>query len=632
MADETLKALETRLSNAATSQERLDALLNLTSYWGDRDPHQALDYARQALIVAEETHLLEKRVCAYLEIAAAHFRLGDYLEGLRVASAQLEETNTPELKQFHARAHNLVGNCLHAAGDYTGAQEHYLELLRLAEELNAHAMVSGALVNIGIIYAESKSFDKAITYLQRGIEVGRATQMSEIDLAHRIHNLGVAYLDQGDYEQAIAYNLEALAVFEQHDDQLGIVACQHTLCTAYKSLEVYEKAHAASAVALQAARKAGSDYFADGYLPKQLGDLLIAEGKFDQAIEQLKPALPVLEANDDKPELKEAHRLLAFAYREMGCFQQALQHLDAYQELYEALFNEDSDMRLRVLQTRHEVERAELEAQVYRLKSDALEQAMAARQRDEAQRVAIAIERERGMALRELFTNTYHDLMTPITVMRTGLELMARLPPDDPRAPQRRDRIISQLDNLTDKLNMILLMAKLDGEKGESLQSDLHNVDTLIDRAVRLLRLDERARARVRVEIPHPFAVWLDGQLMTRALANLIDNALRFSPEPAPVVVSATHDEARIIIGVRDQGAGIAEADRPRIFERFFRGDASRSIEGGSGLGLPITQAIMRLHGGEIEVECEQGAGTCFRMVLPYDEADASGTPTHPLQ
>jgi signal transduction histidine kinase len=612
-----LEELEARLAHARNDDERAETAVALAAYWGEHDPSQSLDYSVQALALTEQAQPTEIRIRAHVELAHAHYRLGDYRAALKIASGMLDDAHTLAIKSLEARAHNLIGNCFHAVGDYTSAQENYMELLRIAEDIGDQGMMSGALVNLGIIYAESNNHAKSITYLERGVEVARAAQISEHDLALRIHNLGAAYLAAGIYEKAIARNLEALSVFETCGDLIGIVNCQYTLGATYKSLEQYEKAHDAYAAALTAASAAGAEYYAKGYLPKQLGELLIAEGKPEEALSRLKLALPVLETHDDKPELREAHRLLSLAYRQLGCYEDAFTHCEAYHELYEKIFNEESDERLRALQTRHEVERAQLEAQVYRLKSESLEHEMEARKRSEEQRVAFAIEHQRGEALRELFTNTYHDLMTPITTMRTSLELMDRLPLNDPRMTERRGRVISQLDNLTDKLNSILLMAKLDGDSPTLLLFDHHTAASLVERALRLLRLSPEDHRRIHIDLNPSIRLYVDGELMARALTNLIANALQFSVDPAPLTVAANQDSESVTIHVSDQGHGITEEEMTRIFERFYRGDGSRPMNGGSGLGLPIALAVVRRHGGRIDVKSVPGVGTTFSIVLP---------------
>jgi two-component system phosphate regulon sensor histidine kinase PhoR len=112
--------------------------------------------------------------------------------------------------------------------------------------------------------------------------------------------------------------------------------------------------------------------------------------------------------------------------------------------------------------------------------------------------------------------------------------------------------------------------------------------------------------------------------LMEQALANLIDNAIKYSDENGEVIVRVEEEEGLASIAVTDDGVGIPEKDLPRIFERFYRVDKARSRElGGTGLGLAIVKHIALVHGGTVQVESELGRGSTFTIALPIGEDSA---------
>ena len=104
--------------------------------------------------------------------------------------------------------------------------------------------------------------------------------------------------------------------------------------------------------------------------------------------------------------------------------------------------------------------------------------------------------------------------------------------------------------------------------------------------------------------------------MLFRVVFNLAENAIKHAGAGAHVAVGTRIDDGRATLEVRDDGPGIAEEDREHIFDRFYRADPARE-RGGSGLGLPLTRAIVLLHGGEIGVTSTPGAGSCFRVTLP---------------
>jgi signal transduction histidine kinase len=109
-----------------------------------------------------------------------------------------------------------------------------------------------------------------------------------------------------------------------------------------------------------------------------------------------------------------------------------------------------------------------------------------------------------------------------------------------------------------------------------------------------------------------------DAGHVKQVLLNLIDNALRHTPEGGNVTVTGSPGGSVVRVEVRDTGSGIAPKDLPHIFERFYRGDTSRArATGNSGLGLAIAQSIVEAHGGTIEVQSQLGEGACFIVMLP---------------
>ena len=108
------------------------------------------------------------------------------------------------------------------------------------------------------------------------------------------------------------------------------------------------------------------------------------------------------------------------------------------------------------------------------------------------------------------------------------------------------------------------------------------------------------------------------GEDLARALGNLVENAIKYTREGGTIRITASREDQRLVVGVEDNGMGISQEDLPRIFERFYRSDRSRSREmGGTGLGLSIVKHIVQAHGGTVEVSSRLGAGSKFTVSLP---------------
>ncbi len=143
------------------------------------------------------------------------------------------------------------------------------------------------------------------------------------------------------------------------------------------------------------------------------------------------------------------------------------------------------------------------------------------------------------------------------------------------------------------------------------------DVRTLVDDAVELY--DDVAQDKnlsLRNTLEGPFLVEVDTARIRQVFANLLDNAIKYTPHGGEVAIAAQRHNGMIEVRVRDSGTGIAKGDLPRIWERLYRGDKSRS-EKGFGLGLSLVKAVVGAHHGRVEVVSTEGKGSEFRVYLP---------------
>jgi len=152
---------------------------------------------------------------------------------------------------------------------------------------------------------------------------------------------------------------------------------------------------------------------------------------------------------------------------------------------------------------------------------------------------------------------------------------------------------------------------------------NITNVDisTLIEEACDLFQpLAEDKGLAIKTKVPPQCLLSGDKSKLQRVVTNLLDNAIKYTPSGGTVTVSAGEGEKEVIISIHDTGRGIAANNIPRIFDRFYRADKSRS-EPGTGLGLSLVLAIVQAHGGDIEVNSSPGAGSTFTVVLPRERS-----------
>ena len=232
---------------------------------------------------------------------------------------------------------------------------------------------------------------------------------------------------------------------------------------------------------------------------------------------------------------------------------------------------------------------------------------------------------------REGVSNLSHDLQSPLTATTTCLETLDHRWQDDAARAADRNLLAVALRNTRNAARLVHSLgdlARLD-EPAFQLKTERLNLAELLDDVS--MRFAERARqGGVRLDVtdnpgqPAPLAA-VDVQLIERAVANLVDNALKFSPSGSTITLSAMRDESgqpgpKARITVRDQGPGIHPQDLPHLFDRFYQSRshvAPATGEGGKGLGLAIVKRIAELHGGDLEVSSAPGNGTEVVLELP---------------
>ncbi len=222
---------------------------------------------------------------------------------------------------------------------------------------------------------------------------------------------------------------------------------------------------------------------------------------------------------------------------------------------------------------------------------------------------------------RDFAANVSHELRTPITSIKGFIETLQDGAGSDPANASRFLAIVAkEADRLEAIVEDLMSLARLDQAEE---RGDLELAETGV-RGVLVSAIEacgEAARARrisVGLDCRGEPSARANAALLERAVVNLVDNAVKYSPEGGRVTVSAFRGEHGLSISVEDAGSGIAAEHLPRIFERFYRVDKARSRDlGGTGLGLAIVKHVAQAHGGAVTVESAVGRGSTFTILLP---------------
>ena len=219
--------------------------------------------------------------------------------------------------------------------------------------------------------------------------------------------------------------------------------------------------------------------------------------------------------------------------------------------------------------------------------------------------------------IKEMTDNIAHDLKSPIARIRGMAEVTLTTGKTLGEYENMAAGTVEECDRLLDMINTMLMITKAESGVDKRNDEDLDASKLVRDACELLEPVAEDKGLRLTCDTPAtcPFAG--DRRMIQRILANLLDNALKYTPPGGAVTVSLSERNGReVVLDVKDTGIGIPHEDLPRIFERFFRCDHSRS-QPGTGLGLSLARALARAHQGDITVASAPGQGSLFTVILP---------------
>ena len=232
-------------------------------------------------------------------------------------------------------------------------------------------------------------------------------------------------------------------------------------------------------------------------------------------------------------------------------------------------------------------------------------------------------ERERRLFV----SNVSHELRTPLTSVKSYLEALHDGALSEPVAPDFVKVSLNETNRMMRMVTDLLSLSRIDNETSQ-LDIELTNFTAFItfilnrfDKIKSQSQEDTKKYELIREYPITPIWVEIDTDKMTQVIDNILNNAIKYSPDGGKIKVGMKTTDAQLIISISDEGLGIPKKDLPRIFDRFYRVDKARSrAQGGTGLGLAIAKEIVKQHKGFIWAKSEYGKGSTFTIVLPYDK------------
>lgn len=630
--DPTAHDLEARLADLppADSQERADLLIELARSVFMVDPPRATEVSREALEMSRRLDY-EKGI----GFSLYHLGFGEYLRS-----------------------------------DHETAMATLLEAQRLMDALDddsGRGMVLGALAAVHLSVGE---YEKALSSSFAALKVHRGTGDRRNE-GWLLHGIGGAYHEMGDYPRALQYHGEALAVFEEMDFDVGRARSLSGLGMVHQARREFDQAFAVHSRALELFRRAGNGFgesralndlgvtlqemgdfeqarehhlraleLREDFGNKQavstslinLGKLLLAEGQAEQALEYVSRALDIAEQIKAKPRIFQSHLVLSEIRSLLGDPAAALEHYKAYERVKEEVAGDQANLRLVNLQVGFEMEKAEREAEISRLKNVEL------RQKNEQLQTLLnelhtaqaqLIQSEKMAILGSLVSGLLHEFNTPLGAI-TGtsdvsyrcVDRIRKTVVDHPELLGNRkfaqaleilERNHELICTATDRIGQITRslegFTNLDGGALESV-----DVNRSLDHTLTLLEHEYRGRVEVVREWGELPPLLSDPRDLSQVFMTLLSNAGEAIKDRGTVTVKTEFVGEHVQVEIQDTGIGMDAAALESLFEPSFS-DSGERIK--SGLGLLAALNIMQKNGGGISAESEIGVGSVFRIWLP---------------
>jgi heavy metal sensor kinase len=216
----------------------------------------------------------------------------------------------------------------------------------------------------------------------------------------------------------------------------------------------------------------------------------------------------------------------------------------------------------------------------------------------------------------QFIADASHDLRTPLTVLQMELELLLLSNSHEDHTRTALEKSLIEIDRLTRLASDLLLLARADSHQLKLDKTRFRFDELILECMGQLKELAERKNISFQFNMDEPAEIVADEALIRRLIINLLDNAIKFSPQQSLIRVDLQTESTQTALSIADQGPGIAAEEIPKVFQRFHRAESSRT-SAGSGLGLAIAKAVADEHEGAIAVESRPSGGTIFTVTLP---------------
>ena len=394
MNNERINELKSRIAVEKEGLEKARLLLEVTYEIQNADLPQAINYTREAvrllnqLDIKNATHRAEL-LKSIIHLGKLEVLNGNYAEAIKLIYDSLPMLEKCEDQMLFARGLNIIAAANSFLSNHYESMRYYLKSLEIFKRLGDKSWEAGVLNNIALQYRDLKNYEWALEYLHKSLEIIEGLDDPE-GLGEICETLCRTYYYHGQHNEALSYGEKSLAIYQQINVWYGEAEALTSLGNVHAALSHYEEAQAHYQKALEIAQKIGHRQ-GEAETLLSIGNLQTITGQSDKALETLFKALRISETLDIRKTSYECYEKISEAYKKKLDFENALIYFEKFFKLYRCVFDANENNRVEALAIMHQLETAQKDAEIYRLKNVALQNEIQEREKVQASLQKLAI-------------------------------------------------------------------------------------------------------------------------------------------------------------------------------------------------------------------------------------------------
>ena len=617
-----------------------NAVTGINYHYGKANYPKSLEYYLQSLKIDEEIGDKPGITRGFNRLGLIYYSLSDYAKALDYYQRSLKMARESGDKIAMQDAMYDIGDFYQKKDDYPNALDYFNQALKLNQAIGNKSGSARALNAIGLVYRQKKDFTKAYQYLEEAVKYYEAAGNKHA-MANELENIGDLHRQQAEYFKALEYLFRALRLQKKLNVKrnisynYGVIAYTYFLIATDRNKSTLNKLFAGNKPA--AIRKAA--IYADSaiVIQKELGDLYL---------------------------LQDSYISNSICYEEIGEYKGALEHYKKYVAIKDSIFNLEKDKKLTQLSMKYEFDKKQATDSLQHAVENNMNQLRLQKQKTltyagfigmalvafllffvfknynnqrksnlrlQAAQKEILEQKERAEQSerfkQQFLANMSHEIRTPMNAVMGMTNLLID---KNPRSDQQHylEGIRKSSEILLHIINDILDLSKIESGKMELEKIDFSLLQT-VDQVIETLRhkADEKGLHLLsEIDGSIPDVLIGDPVRLNQIILNLAGNAIKFTEKGSvQIKVSLASGDPSTMMNIRfsviDTGIGIPKDKLETVFESFKQANSSDTRKyGGTGLGLSISRQLVELHGGEIKIESEEGAGTTFSFILSFEK------------